>query len=394
MVTTKARAAFAALTVLGATFAPSPAEAQPLRLRADAVVETRQPSGMLVLQGQDRARPWLDVEALVWGGARVDAAADVLVLSLRLHDPRGRAELQAGRFVLATGAVHPVQLDGARALARTPFRSTVELFGGTPVVPRFGALPYEWLLGGRVAQGIGPKLTLGVSYVQRRDHAEVADEEVGADLAAVPLPWLDLAGRAAYDLTSPGLSDGLVSIAARSKKVRFELYGVHRSPARLLPATSLFSVLGDMPSENVGLTVRWAAAPRLDVLGSIVGQEVGTSYGGNAWLRATLFLDDERTGDLGIEVRRQDVSTARWTGFRGLAALPIGKKLRFTTEIELVFPDYPNGRGVVWPWGILALRFRPSLGWEAAAAVEAGASPDQRYQVNALFRLSRTLELP
>jgi hypothetical protein len=347
----------------------------------------------MVLQGQDRARPWLDVEALVWGGARVDPTADVMVLSLRLHDPKGRAELQGGRFVLATGAVHPVQIDGARALARTPFRTTIEAFGGAPVVPRFASIPYEWLAGGRIGQGIGPKLTLGASYVQRRDHAEVVDEEVGADLAATPLPWLDVAGRAAYDLTTPGFSDALVSIAARAKKVRFELFGTHRSPSRLLPATSLFSVLGDMPSENVGLTVRWAAAPRLDVLGTIVGQEVGTSYGGNAWLRATLFTDDLRSGNLGVELRRQHVDTARWTGIRGVVALPIREKLRFTTEIEVVFPDYPAGRGVAWPWGIMALRFRPSEGWEAAAAVEAGASPDLRWQLNALFRLSRTLEL-
>ncbi|CAN5309631.1 hypothetical protein BH09MYX1_BH09MYX1_33550 [soil metagenome] len=376
----------------GLVHAPN-ADAQPLRLRADAIVETRTPSGMLILQGQDRARPWLDFEALVWGGARVDAAADVLVFSMRLHDPKGRAELQAGRFVLATGAVHPVHLDGARALARTSFRSTIELFGGTPVVPHFGTVPYEWLVGGRVAQGIGPKLTVGASYVQRRAHAEVVDKEVGLDLAALPTPWLDVAGRAAYDTTSPGLSDALISIAARTKKLRFELFGTHRSASRLLPATSLFSVLGDVPSENVGFTVRWAAAPRLDLLGSVTGQEVGASYGGNAWLRATLFVDDLRDGNLGLELRRQQVSTSRWSGIRALAALPIGRKLRFSTEIELVLPDVPDGRGVVWPWGILALHFRPVPGWDMAAAIEAGASPDQRYQLNALFRLSRTLEL-
>ncbi len=393
MVTTARRGGCAALLALLALCTSSTAAAQSLRLRADAVVETRTPSGMFVLQGQDRARPWLDVEAMVWGGARVDAAADVLVLALKLHDPKGRAELQAGRFVLATGAVHPVQLDGARVLGRTPFRSTVELFGGTPVVPRFGSIPYEWLVGGRVAQGIGPKATIGISYVQRRSHAEVADEEVGMDLAAVPTPWLDVAGRAAYDVTSPGLSDALLSVAAKTKGLRFELFGTHRSAARLLPATSLFSVLGDVPSENLGLTVRWQAAPRLDVLASGAGQEVGSTYGMNAWLRATLFLDDLRNGNLGVELRRQHLSTARWTGFRGIAALPIGQKLRFSTEIEIVVPDQPDGRGAAWPWGIMALRWRPGPGWEAAAALEAGGSPDQRYQFNALLRLSRTLEI-
>jgi hypothetical protein len=42
----------------------------------------------------------------------------------------------------------------------------------------------------------------------------------------------------------------------------------------------------------------------------------------------------------------------------------------------------------------MALSWRPGKGWETAAAVEAGASPLNRYEVNGLLRLSRTLELP
>lgn len=294
----------------------------------------------------------------------------------------------------------------ARALARTSFRTTFELFGGVPVVPLYTEpptsnttsfdrkIPSEWLLGGRIAQGLGSKMTVGVSYVERRSHAEIVDEEIGADMAAMPLPWLDIAGRAAYDVTSPGFSEAIASIAARSKKVRFELFGTHRSAARLLPATSLFSVLGDVPSENLGLTFRWQAAPRLALLASAAGQEIGTNYGGNGFARATLFLDDRRDGNLGLELRRQHVVTARWTGVRAIAAVPMSRMFRFSTELEVVFPDEPNGRGLAWPWGIMALRFRPSLGWEMAAAVEAGGSPDQRFQLNALLRLSRTLELP
>ena len=339
-------------------------------------------------------RPWIDVEGLVWGGARPDASGDILVLALRLHDLKGRTELRAGRFVLSTGAVRPVQLDGAKALARLPFGATIELFGGAPVVPRFATVPYDWLAGGRVAQSIGHRATAGVSYVQRRSHAELSDEELGADLTTMPVPWLDIAGRAAYDLTSPGFAEALLSAAARTKKTRLELFASHRSPSRLLPATSLFSVLGDFPSESVGTTLLWKAAPRLDLLGSVAGQQVGGTFGGNAWVRSTLRLDDLGVGYLGLEVRRQDVSTARWTGVRGVASLPIAARFRFSTEIEIAVADEPGGRGIVWPWGLMALSWRSGNGWEAAAAVEAGASPQNRYEVNALLRLSRSLELP
>ena len=61
-------------------------------------------------------RPWIAAEGARLGGRRGGAgppAGDVLVLAVRLREPHGYAEARVGRFVLATGAVHPVQIDGA-----------------------------------------------------------------------------------------------------------------------------------------------------------------------------------------------------------------------------------------------------------------------------------------
>lgn len=373
--------------------ATSRASAEPIRLRAEAVAETRAPVGLVVLEGQDKLSPWINAEALVWAGARTDPTADVLVLAVRMREPHGLGDLRVGRFVLTTGAVRPVQLDGAAALARAPWGSTFEVFGGAPVVPRFASFAYDWLAGGRVAQTIVSRATVGVSYVQRRSHGEIADSEVGADFAAVPVKWLDVAARAAYDVTSPGIADAIASAAARSGPWRFELFGSHRSPSRLLPATSLFSVLGDFPSQMVGGTVRWQAAPRLDFLATGAGQTVGGEYGGNGWLRALLRLDDRGDGSLGLELRRQDVSSAKWSGVRMIGSQALPRSFRFSSEIELAFPDEPRGRGTAWPWGLLALSWRSKSGWEAAGAIEAAATPEHRFETNALVRVSRTLEV-
>src|SRR5258706_14364588 len=51
----------AACTLVFASREPF-ARAEPLRLRADAVAEARAPAGLLVLQGQDSGRSWLDAE--------------------------------------------------------------------------------------------------------------------------------------------------------------------------------------------------------------------------------------------------------------------------------------------------------------------------------------------
>lgn len=376
---------------------PTRAMGEPLRLRGDALAETQAPAGLLVLQGQDKIRPWVDVEGLVWAGGRpyanADATADVLVLSMRLREPHGLGEIRGGRFVVATGAIRPVQIDGLSAIGRAPMGASLEVFGGTPVVPSFGPRAYDWIVGGRVSQKIASRMTLGASYVERRTHGEIADDEFGADLATTPLPWLDLAARSAYDLTNPGIADALVSAAARSTDWRVELFGTHRSPSRLLPATSLFSVLGDFPSDMVGSTVRWQAAPRLDLLATGAGQSVGAELGGNAWLRALLRLNERGDRSVGMEVRRQDVSTARWTGFRGISTQPLGRGFRLSSEIEIAFADAPRGRGVAWPWALTALGWRSGTGWEVAGAVEASSTPEHRYEANALLRVSRTLVL-
>jgi len=369
------------------------ARADPLRLKADAIAETQSPAGLVILQGSDKIRPWIDAEAQVWAGARTDATADVLVLSVRLREPHGYGEVRGGRFVFATGAIRPVQVDGLSALARAPWGATLETMAGVPVVPRFGARPYDWIAAGRVAQSITSKAKVGVSYVERRENGEISDDEVGADLAAAPAPWLDLAARSAYDLTSPGIADALASIAARTGAWRIEGFATHRSPSRLIPATSLFSVLGDVPSDMVGTTIRWNAAPRLDVWATGAGQRIGEAYGGNASLRTLLRLDDKGAGNLGFEVRRQSVSTAQWTGFRMVGAQPLGPHFRFSSEIEIVVPDDPRGRGIVWPWGLMALSWRSHNGWEAASGMEAASTPEHRYELNALVRLSRVLEV-
>src|SRR5581483_7282695 len=133
--------------------------------------------------------------------------------SVRVREPHGHAELRAGRFVLATGAVHPVQIDGGLATLRTPWGTTFESFGGAPVVPAFGPRQYDWIAGGRLAQRIVSTVGLGVSYEQRRENGEVAADELGVDLTAAPARWLDVGGFASYDLTNPGIAEARASAA-------------------------------------------------------------------------------------------------------------------------------------------------------------------------------------
>jgi hypothetical protein len=399
---------FAAVTLSGTT-----AGADPLRLRGDAYAQTPQPSGLLVLQGEDRAKPWLSAEALAWlgtgvertgldrtgtDGARADRAGaagtgagstgDVLTLIVRARDPEGRGEVRAGRFLVATGAIRPLHIDGASALGRTPWGTSVEAFGGAPVVPRFGEREYDWAVGGRAAQTLAQRATLGFAYLHRRDRGRLADEEIGGDFAAVPMRGIDLATRAAYDLVTLGVTDALASVAFRTTDLRVELFGTRRSPSRLLPATSLFSVLGDVPSTRAGTTIFWRAAPRLDVLATMATQIIDGRVGGDGTLRTTLRTNEEGTASVGLELRRQAVPGAAWSGIRAIGTAPITTRLRTAAEIEIARSDEPDRRGDVWPWALVALTWRVTPSWDIAAAAEASATSTSRSELVALLRAS------
>jgi hypothetical protein len=383
----------AALVVAFVGGAPGASHAaEPLRLRADALAQTRSPVGLLVLRGEDRLKPWLDVETVSWLGATtssepLSATGDVLTLSVRTRDLTTGSELRAGRMVVSMGAVRPVHIDGARARLRIVDGTTVEAFGGFPVVSRFGYRTFDWTAGGRVGQTVGDVAAFGASYAMRRLNTMRDDEELGADVSLTPSPFFTAAARSSFDLLTRGLTDALASISVQGSSLRGELFTAHRSPGRLLPSTSLFSVLGDFAATSSGSTVRWRAAPRLELVATGSAQVQGGEVGGQGVGRATLALDDEWAGSFGLEARRVDFNGVRWVGARAILSLPVAAAFRVGTELELVRPD-DAGRGALWPWALAALGWTSPSGWEIATGVEASSGPEYRESIHVLARAS------
>jgi hypothetical protein len=374
-------------------FASATARAEPYRLRADALASAQSPTGLLALSAEGAEGPSLSAEALVWVGAGDEDEAQALVVAVRARRPSGAAEARLGRFVVSAGGLRPVHLDGVASRVRLPYRLAVESFGGSPVAPGQDGRTWDWLVGGRVSRALGDWGSAGVAYLHRRDGGRLADEEIAVDAGGAAADWLDLSARAAFDLSRVGLAEASASAAGRLGAAwRVELHGTERSPSRLLPATSLFSVLGDVPSRRIGTAVRWRAAPRLDLRADVGALAAGGEWGEMLAARALLRLDDRGVGAVGAELRREAAPEGGWTGARATGRAPIGAGLVLATELELAMPDHPAGRGAVWPWGLVALR-RQIGGWEAAAAVEASSSPEHRYRIDALARLAGAWEL-
>jgi hypothetical protein len=127
--------------------------------------------------------------------------------------------------------------------------------------------------------------------------------------------------------------------------------------------------------------------PRLDLLPTVVARDSAGDMGVDATLRVTLRLDDRGDGALSIEGRRQGSGPDSWSGARIATRVPLAARLRASTELELVAPDDPRGRGSVWPWGLVALRWSPLPHWVVSGAFEAAATATATREVNALARI-------
>ncbi|HUJ58341.1 MAG TPA: hypothetical protein VLX92_07610 [Kofleriaceae bacterium] len=391
------------------------ADADPLALRADAFASTAAPAGLLTLSADADAGHGLSAEAVVWTGQTTStagdrAAGDVLVVALHARTRDGRATATVGRFVVSLGALRPVQIDGARGRVRLPYAIDVEAYAGIPVLPDLTtSRTWDWVTGGRVARRVGDWGSLGVAYMQQRSDGELATEEVGVDAGAALGKHADLAGKLAYDVANPGLAEATLGASDRIGSLRGEAYATYISASHILPATSLFSVLGDVPAVRVGTTWTWRAAPRLDVAADLAIRrsdgdaidgptvtspgETGEVIAPAVVLRGTLRLDDRGASALGGELRRDGAGDSGWTGARATARLALPYALALSTELELAVPDRDRGLGRVWPWALAALS-RSWGPWHAAVAIEAQSSPEDHSRLDGLVQLGRTWGVP
>jgi hypothetical protein len=392
--TRNGRRAFVAASSCAATLCLAPGlPAQSYSLDAAGYQRAEPAAELLVLRGQgESADRRVSGEAWVWAGARNELDGDVVVADVQLQDQRRHAELTLGRFVVDLGALRPVHLDGASARIRLPEALSVEAIGGLLVVPGFDERSYDWVAGGRFSRALGDWGSAGIAYGQRSDHGELSARELGLDAGAAPSSWLDLAGRLTCSLVSPGVSEARANAVAHHDGQSAGLFYVRRSPFRLLPATSLFSVLGDSPAQTGGASFDARLAPRLDLSATAGLRWIGSRPGESLRLATLLRLDDLGQGSLGVEGRRESAPDGNWTGVRPFARVPIADRVRASTELELVVPDHPRGRGRMWPWCRVSLAWTPAAAWEMAAAVEASASPQDRRRTDALLRVTHHFE--
>lgn len=387
------RATLGLLLVSGLLAHGARAETQPYRLRGASFAETRAPAGLFALETDARLASWARAEALVWaGGGELGGELDALVAAISVMHPEGYADARLGRMLLTTGGLRPVHADGLQVVARLPTRTSVEAYVGSPVKPNFEVRSFDWLVGARVGQTVADVLVLGVAHLYQHESGLRSDHELAVDLAFTPLEAFGLSVRGAYDLIQSGPSELVATASLRLGALRFDARGSYRNATRILPATSLFTVLGNQEAGVGALRAFWRAAPRLDLYVDGGLRSTATGVGEDLTAHALLRTDARGDGYLGAELRRLGVPGAGWLGVRAFARVPLHPLVAVSFEGELVRPD-AGDRGSLWPWGLLALSTRPADGLELAVGVEARSSPEVVHAVDGILRLAYTGEL-
>lgn len=370
--------------------------AEPYRLRADAFAEAPPAAGFVALSGEARERGDLrfDAEALVWTGVVEDEAGggeargEAVVASVKVGDAARRADVTFGRQLYFGGAIRPTHFDGLRGALRSAEGGEIEAFGGIPVQPGHAGRGDDWLVGYRFTHRAEDVGRFGFSFLQQRDGGRRAREELGVEGTMFGGEAVALTGTAALDVLRGGLAEARAALTVQDGVDRLELFGVQRSPSRMLPATSLFAAIGSWDTQALGASGSWRAAPRLDLYAMATVEDVARSLGATQLLRAELRLDDDGRGAVGVEGRRVSMPDTSWTGGRIFGRVPIAADVSSSAEVEVAVPDEPRDRGEVWPWGLLALRWVPEPWLEAAAGVEASASPANASSIGGLARIS------
>lgn len=362
----------------------------------DLLLRGRPAEGLLVLRSGYKNSRFVDVDALVFVGASTEEwRGDVLSVSVLVREPHGLGQARVGRFILGGGAVGPVQVDGVELLARPFTGASLSAFAGLPVVPEFGARSFDWLAGGRVGQTLwSERLGLGASYVQRRDAGALDAEELGGDATLRPASWLSLNALGSWSLLAQAFSELRAAALVQVEPCEVEVFAMQRVAARLLPATSLFSVISDTTSTVAGANANWRAFPRLTFGGTIALEGLGEDLGYRTNLRSTLRLADEGSGQIGLEAIRRERAGEGYTGGAIRVQVPIAAELQGHASAELVRADRASGQGSsLWPWLRVGASWSVHPEWLLAAAAGVQASPLYAHDVYALLRVSYRTEL-
>jgi hypothetical protein len=255
-------------------------------------------------------------------GLRVDGGELVLHPATDLGPAHLSLDTYAGVPVIPLYGEEPIQGDRPEAL-----RDPLALGQGGSRWNRPGSFAFGALAGARFDQG----LDIGVGYAHQTEYAEIEREDLVARLRYAPDARLSINGYGSYNLFAHGFEDAELDASTMIDKLaRVTAYARSRTPALLLPSTSIFSVFGNETHRELGLEgdLFVSSSARASLAGEMrrtdaeggVGHALG--YRAYAAVRSRLPLIERGRGLLSYE-RLEDGWFGRYDYLRAGTELPL-----------------------------------------------------------------------
>jgi hypothetical protein len=299
-----------------------------------------------------------------------------------------RLGLRAGRQIIVGGVARNLQLDGLDAVVRAPGGFGVEVYGGVPVVPRFGGRNGDGAVGGRVSWHPGPRFEGGLSFVDVLDDSRTDRQEAGADARLLVSDEVSFAGLAALATTEMRLAEAsLRALIQPRRELELTVEAARTAPDLFVSRASIFSVFAEEARTEIGGTLYVRPYAALRVWADLYGISDDSGGGGRGGLRLGWTVDRDGATVVGIEGRLVTVPDHGYLQGRAYAVRRFLPQLVATLDADLYRLDpVVNGQDLSFTaTGTLAWDF--ARDWRAVATGLTGATPLASWRTEAMAKL-------
>jgi len=239
-------------------------------------------------------------------GARGQGDIDVAYLEATALDHR--LLFRAGRQLLSEGAARATQIDGLSATGQIWRGLGIDVYGGAPVVARFGSGGIgnkgDAIAGTRIFWRQSFDAQIGISYLYAVDGGQLARSDAAIDGWWQPIRTVTLGATAQWSLAEARLAEGrLMAQWQPTQIVQLTIEGMRTAPDLFLARDSIFAVFSQERRDQLGGEVALRLGPRLSAYLDWHETWLEGGHGRRAGGKATWHAGQHKETTLGMELR-------------------------------------------------------------------------------------------
>jgi hypothetical protein len=347
---------------------------------------------MLQLRLDDVHTRYLDLRVVVsaWGevafgdprDGRTTGDVDVGYVEAAIAEQR--LTLRAGRQLVWAGAARVFQLDGGSARWRIWRGFYLDVYGGAPVVRRFGVKLGDVAAGGRASWRPTIDSELGLSYFEVLDGGRVAREDLGADARWSPMRALAFTGYLIYAAPERRIAEADLGTTWQPFAMLDVRVDYRRTaPDLFLPRSSILSVFATESRDEAGGDVYAKILPRLSIEGDYHFIADASGFGQRGGGRLSLHAGRAFQTLLGVEGRALRIPGNGYTEARAFCTHRLSPSLLVALDLDAYFLEQPINGATLSLTGSATVAWDFARGWRAVVTGLADTTPlvERRFEI-------------